>query len=376
MGRQRVATTSRSCRLWNDSVGRRAVGVSLYAASRGIGLHPALLIESRDPTKAGDQLFLKEACDEGTHLLIVPASAAITADSLRLLGPKTLVNGGGALTIAQPKCIPHLLSDSTSSWLCLAWRLAIERCSPITRQWGWMGLLPTRNSLADETRYTASTILSAKPDLLQHWSQSMQFYQREVKRVHEAMIEASECSGSPCLIPPLSQFEWALSIVIRRAAVVLQPEFTCSVPSLAAELSLDNLKNTIGIIPLVDMAVWAAPEKANAGVDILLQSELPFWYRDTHKDSPFAAHHEANNDTEIFMKDALSKSISKKTYERTNALLNPNKSIVHQSPFFYSLCLRRNINPSCGESIKRDISETVDTECSTAQKLLRFRILD
>ena len=351
---------------WHDTIGRRTVGTVLFAAARGVGSHPAVLLESRDGAASGPQVYLNAPCDEATPLVIAPPSAAVTARMLHSVGPRFPVRASAVSARARPALLSSMFGDQCD-WLELAWRLAIERCARVSRYWGWLALLPDLAAQRDEAERVERLVRIAKPRCGPSHSAASRTLEAEVAACHHSMAALAVPAvdaATPGLVPPLPALRWAVGIVLRRATRLPR-----SIE--VRDCGSDSITTELGILPLLDLAPWAsAGDVPKAGVEILLAPELPPWYTDAHhRGSPFSPDAEqlAGRDSPAPQRRSR-RQLRRCTAPGEGAdadaarLLCRNTSAVASAPFFFALTLREAMGGlyDC-RSVTRDPSEMLLT---------------
>lgn len=314
--------------------------LSTYAILHYIGLHPTVVIEKKD-SSAGYGVFVRDACDAGTTLLVVPSRRCASNSVLRILGtpvpfpfssplPASRSNrtenasersaregmaSGAAHPI--PSSVPLFSSSSASAlvdslenglissftqasareWIEWCWRISLEAhrsCSPL---WGWLSALPTSKEMGEK----ASEV--SRQCSLHHLSIAP-YYEKGWRRLQEEMTQAYALLEPETLTAPPPTFFWAglqlLSRGVRlpccwrrrRRGVVSSSD---SLPTPAAhpmpqmkcpewspdEGDEENVGEELGIVPFVDL-INGADERGregNARIEIACVSEeLPDWY--------------------------------------------------------------------------------------------------
>ncbi|ESL09308.1 hypothetical protein TRSC58_02973 [Trypanosoma rangeli SC58] len=237
-----------------------------YAILKRLGLHDTVLIEKRDAS-VGYGVFVKDACDAGTPLLVVPSRRACAVTTLEKLGANLRMVETGAL----PKL--HRLSDgalsrilgcSASQWAKLAWHLAIERQRAFSPWWGWLSVLPSSSSFKTMEENCERLCRLHYTALLPYLMDVRRRIEDEVKTAHAIFAEEN-------VVPSLPYFSEAVNVVLSRAQHL--PLCWTTAPGDSVEM---------GVLPFVDLINGddGVDRRRNAAVEVAFAvEELPAWYR-------------------------------------------------------------------------------------------------
>jgi hypothetical protein len=236
--------------------------LSTYALLNKVGIHPTAVLERRQAVE-GYGWFVRDACDAGTVLCVLPLSHAVTAAN---------GNAAGAPLLLQPfscprgEVLPSLLQ--CGGWPELAWRIALEdgaQSSPLW--WGWLGSLPDA-AMFQQQRAMCLQHCRASPALVYlvpHVEHLIRIMRSEVAAAYDA------AASSQSIAPPFARFEWASEVVLSRA--LLFPKF---LQGGAAEHEGDAVE--LAALPFLDMVNHSAASP-NSEIEIATElRELPVWY--------------------------------------------------------------------------------------------------
>ncbi|KAG8347081.1 hypothetical protein ERJ75_000710600 [Trypanosoma vivax] len=241
--------------------------LATYAILKHIGIHDTVLIEKRDAS-LGYGVYVRDACDSGTAMFVVPSICACSTSTMRQLGAGIRFAGGSdspRLRELDRGTLSRLLGFESLQWAGLAWRLAIEQQRSFSRWWGWLNILPSSEDfrlLEDE----ASRFCRL------HRATLLPYLMSARDAVHREMCEVYEVLAEKNLAPSSQYFRWALDIVLSRA----QRLPVCCSAGGGGPIEL-------GIMPFVDLVNGhdGTERKRNARVEIAFDvDELPHWYRD------------------------------------------------------------------------------------------------
>jgi hypothetical protein len=250
--------------------------LSTYALLKGVGIHPTAVIERRQAVE-GYGWFVRDACDAGTVLCVLPLALAVSARN-------GLASGSPLRTEAFDACraphggpgVPGMLRTllGCDGWAALAWRIALEQgvqASPLW--WGWLGSLPPHELLRQHRAMCVQhcSASAATVPLVPHLEHLQQCLAKETLAAYEAASRALP------IAPPFARFDWAVQIVLSRSLLF---------PSHSAVLSAGDTDGAedleLTILPFFDLVNGASGSQiANAEIEIAMDvGELPAWYKD------------------------------------------------------------------------------------------------
>jgi hypothetical protein len=310
---------------WHAAVKRRAVGLSMYAAQRGIGLHPSLLVERRDAAR-GSGLYARDGCSAGTVVLVVPSTTLVDTRRLTTFGPRLSYE---APRVDADGPVGALLGCAAPTWHELAWRLALERTARVSHWWAWLGMLPTGAEYADAADDFAARLRVTHTRRFPEFAVLRNAVDREVDTVWTAL----RAGGATC--PPLAAFRWAVRVLLTRGMLL---------PSSATGASGDAAAVTIGIVPVLDTANHG--EAPSAAVHMLLPHELPAWYAAPQSGSPFEAQAELAHESQRDLS-----ADERRSDARAARLFEPAR---REAPFYLSLTALTDITPGAEFTVRYD----------------------
>ncbi|RNF27242.1 uncharacterized protein Tco025E_00550 [Trypanosoma conorhini] len=237
-----------------------------YAILKRLGLHDTVLIEKRDAS-VGYGVFVKDACDAGTPLLVVPSRRACAVTTLERLGANLRMVEAGALQKLQrldDGALARLLGCTAGQWARLAWRLAIERQRALSPWWGWLSVLPSSPSFKTMEEGCERLCRLHHTALLPYLTDARRRIEDEVRAAHAIFSEEN-------VVPSLPYFRGAVEVILSRAQHL--PLCWTTAPGDPVEL---------GILPFIDLINGddGVDRRRNAAVEVAFAvEELPSWYR-------------------------------------------------------------------------------------------------
>lgn len=249
--------------------------VATYAILERIGIHPTLLIEKRD-SSVGFGVFVRDACDSGTCLLVVPSRRFCASSVLQAVStPLPFPSSGDVDTadwVALDKGLFTHLTGSADAreWVECCWRLSMEpyrSCSPL---WGWLESVPSAQEFNELEERAASHCRQHRPTLLEG-------YQRGRERLKNELSTAYRLLEPLVPTAPPAAFLWAGNVLLTRGRVL--PWCWGSTEEGRSEETAVE----VGVIPYVDLMSGAdgRGRRANARVEVAhTMGELPKWYCD------------------------------------------------------------------------------------------------
>lgn len=245
--------------------------LSTYAILNGMHLHPTVLIEKRDAGR-GYGVFVRDACDAGTSLIVLPRTSLMTQGSL-------LEQGTG---ISCRPLLEHLWSNSTTSvstpfmdcmlhhhasqWVVLAWQLALELTARHSRWWGWLSSVPSYDDILQTEHAAQLASRAGHPQLAASMAIIREAVQREISDGYDFIrLHAT-------LVPPKPIFLWAARLLLTRA--ILTP----SGDGASVELALAPIVDLCNMDILHGAAGDDEVVSGNADIEFLGTDEaLPDW---------------------------------------------------------------------------------------------------
>ncbi|EKF33633.1 hypothetical protein MOQ_002493 [Trypanosoma cruzi marinkellei] len=237
-----------------------------YAILKRLGLHDTVLIEKRDAS-VGYGVFVKDACDAGTPLLVVPSRRACSVTTLERLGADVqMVETGALLKLhhLNDGVVSKILGCSANQWTTLAWRLAIEQQRSLSPWWGWLNVLPSLTSFRAMEEDCERLCRLHHAPLLPYWMDARRRIEEEVVTAHGIFAEEN-------VVPSIRYFRGAVDVILSRAQHL--PLCWTTAEGHPVEL---------GILPFIDLINGhdGADRKRNARVEVAFAvEELPGWYR-------------------------------------------------------------------------------------------------
>lgn len=250
--------------------------ISTYAILHGIGVHPTTLIERRD-CGVGVGVYVRDACDAGTTLLVVPSSRVCATSALSSVGAAVTLDAGAFATAACAERLssgsqhedcerskngvwarrgvahnetshqdmtshdtvtpllgaecPHghhdCSSDVVSSltcgddgvgvarkeWALWCWRVALERHRTHSCWWGWLQSVPSPEEFAETHARAAQWCRLQCPELYPHYTRARTRLVCEVRAVYAEMSRIH-------LAPSYANFSWAVDVLLSRSLIL------------------------------------------------------------------------------------------------------------------------------------------------------------
>lgn len=246
--------------------------ISTYAIVQYVGVHDTTVVERKDPG-TGVGVFVRDACDANTTLLVVPSrrfgtcsvlsavGAPLNSDKLPLVSLHPLDDG-----------IVSYLSGATSAqeWVTWCWRLSLETFRSYSPLWGWLQMLPSSAEFAERMQAAEQQCAARYPPILPHYVKAKQRIEKEICSAY-ALLEPH------VITPPLKVFQWATWVLLSRG--VLCPvawEATRRSSTEAAPRSPE-----LGVMPYVDLVNGgdSIGRSANSTIEVAATvADLPDWY--------------------------------------------------------------------------------------------------
>lgn len=262
---------------------------STYAILNRIGIHATALIERRDPS-VGYGVYVRDACDSGTTLLVVPAHRICATSVLTRIGTRVTFHCPPAARCTELDAgLITFLTAATSavSWMELCWRLALERHRNYSHWWGWLESVPPSEEFAGITSGATAQCRALYTPLYP-------FLVKARKRVEEEKREAHRAIAEGNLTPSFANFSWAVDVLLSRGLQLplcwsdtTDGKDTAADAAVAAagatahETCMVDLTSELGIVPYVDLINGPDPRgrEANAAIEVAADAEdLPEWY--------------------------------------------------------------------------------------------------
>lgn len=247
--------------------------LSTYAILEHIGIHDTLLIEKRDAS-VGISVFVRDACDAGTTLFVIPSRRFCTLSVLSKTGLKAAWHPPGAVSSLQgtksPACDAwSALQDgliayltSSADWIELSWRLALERHRSVSPLWGWLESLPSMAELVDQTELVDRRCRVSHAFL-------SPYYTKAKMRVEEEKAAAYKLLRGSNLMPSFELFSWAVDVLLTRGHLLptawQSPSATSSLSTSCA--STEEGKEEAGVPAQVELGVVPFMDLVNAADD-------------------------------------------------------------------------------------------------------------
>lgn len=247
--------------------GKFAEYTATYAILKRIGLHQTVLIEKRDAS-VGHGVYVRDACDSGTPLLVVPSRHAFSLSTVQKLGARVRQEDlmqSPQLEILNRGVLSRLLGCTAGEWISLAWRLAIEHQRSLSPWWGWLNVLPRMQDFRTMEDESGRQCRLHRVQLLPYFIEVQSSMQEEICSAYEVLSEKN-------LMPSPNHFRWAVDVILTRSHRL--PACWTNGEGSSVEL---------GIIPFVDLVNGddGGERRRNARVEVAFEvEELPRWYRD------------------------------------------------------------------------------------------------
>lgn len=278
--------------------------LSTYAILHYIGLHPTVVIEKKD-SSAGFGVFVRDACDAGTTLLVVPSRRCASNSVLRIIGtpvpfpfsspsatsgsirtrnasagcpvedakafgvapasPSSLLSSSSSMSSSSTSVVDSLENGLISSftqaspreWIEWCWRISLEAhrsCSPL---WGWFSALPTAKDMQENAKEVS------RQCSLYHRSIAP-YYDKGWRRIQEEMTQAYAALEPETLTAPPPTFFWAGLLLLSRGV-----RLPCCWRRRRSDVlaSLDSRPTPAGHpMPLMASGEWPQDEADKASV--------------------------------------------------------------------------------------------------------------
>ncbi|ORC93792.1 uncharacterized protein TM35_000016690 [Trypanosoma theileri] len=237
-----------------------------YAILKRLGIHDTVLIEKRDAS-VGYGIFVKDACDAGTPLIVVPSRQVCSVTTLDKLGANIKMMKCRDLEKLQALnngVVSKLLGCKAEQWVTLAWRLSIEQQRALSPWWGWLNVLPDAQAFKTIEEESERKCRLHHTSLLPYLVHARCGIEREVTAVYE-MLGKENIMASP------SYFRNAVNVILSRAQ---------HLPKCWTTAEGDPIE--LGIIPFIDLINIhdGVDRKRNASLEVAFAfEELPEWYR-------------------------------------------------------------------------------------------------
>eukprot|EP00758_Cryptobia_borreli_P010420 Tbor_TRINITY_DN5565_c0_g1::TRINITY_DN5565_c0_g1_i1::g.13599::m.13599 len=203
--------------------------ISIFARKRNLALHDTLLLERRGTKGVG--LYVRDACDSGTSLLVIPNSGIVSSHSVTSSSFPFYFAGN-----ETPGIIASLLGcKNNSEWVELSWRIALEKCNSQSTWWGWLDSLPSEVDFHDDIQNTVRCARAHFPFLVSGFMGASEKIEAEIEEAYDDISES-------CVVPSLNRFKWATRVVLSRSSRVVIK---------AAE---GTIQETLGFVPIYDFA--------------------------------------------------------------------------------------------------------------------------
>lgn len=243
--------------------------VSTYALLNLIGIHDTVLIEKRDAS-VGHGVYVRDACDAGTTLLVIPAHRICSTAVLSHIGTKVRLRSAAWPTSKIAALDSGMLSHLTNSpaahgWMEWAWRVALEHHRSYSHWWGWLQSVPSTPECGAQVEAALAKCRTIHPSLTP-------YYQKARKRIAEETSTAYAILAVDNMMPTPEKFSWAVESLLSRGMRVPCAWGRPPSSTVAAELA---------VVPYVDLINGAdeAGRAPNATVEVALGlEELPDWY--------------------------------------------------------------------------------------------------
>lgn len=250
--------------------------VSTYAILHHVGLHQTTLIERRD-SSVGVGVFVRDACDAGTTLLVVPSKRLCTCSTLERIGTSIALASTTVSDTSRSQWedldngIVTFLTGSTRAvtWVEWCWRLALERHRSYSHWWGWLQSLPGPKDFAELRD-------SANQQCRLHHVPIVPFYRKACKAVEENKRRAYELLAADNLRPSWESFAWAVDVLLSRGGAVME-----AWPARSSGRTENEGGVEVGVVPYVDLVNGPddAGRRVNSEVELAFTVEdLPDWY--------------------------------------------------------------------------------------------------
>lgn len=202
--------------------------VSTYAILQNIGLHNTVVVERRD-SHSGFGVFVRDACDSGTCLLVIPSRRFCSNSVLQAVG--TPVRFHDALAqVPQAELVglrqrlegglmAHLCRNSElrrgdlPDWVEWCWRVSLESHRSFSPLWGWLQALPRLRDLRELTERAETTCRVEHPALLPHYTKAQQQIREELAAAY-ALLERVTITAPP------TTFLWMGLVLLSRGQVL------------------------------------------------------------------------------------------------------------------------------------------------------------
>lgn len=254
--------------------------ISTYAILNYIGLHDTVVFEKRN-TGAGLGLYVRDACDAGTTLLVVPSRCVCSNSVLNAIGtplplPASFSQSKNAREAERWRELDGGLmtfltgSRCAAEWVELCWRMSLEQHRSYSPLWGWLNALPPLSELQELLTEAESKCRRQDAALLPHCRKSQEKIKSELAVAYSLLL--------PCtLTAPPPTFLWAGLVLLSRGMLV---------PRAWRREAGDPLRDAegeveLGVVPYADMINGedASGRQANATIEVSFTAEeLPDWY--------------------------------------------------------------------------------------------------
>ncbi|EPY35410.1 hypothetical protein AGDE_07374 [Angomonas deanei] len=195
--------------------------LSTYAILNLIGLHPTTLIERRDSAR-GVAVHVRDACDAGTCVLVVPTKRLASNTVFRKIGTKIRLRQNEHTAATNEKLDQGVVTFLTQcdvagkgsvEWIEWCWRVGIELHRGYSTWWGWLQNVPTLEEFEEMDTACASACR------LQHAS-IFPFYKKSRSSIEKEVREAYESYSTVNMMPCYAHFRQAVLILLSRGTVV------------------------------------------------------------------------------------------------------------------------------------------------------------
>lgn len=260
--------------------------LSTYAILHGVCLHPTLLIEKRDASR-GFGIFVRDAVDAGTTILVLPRRSLMTQLSLRRIGVGVTQSGlleglrregdatAGGLRELFPAMDLLLMGIPSWNWIVMAWQLSVELAARHSQWWGWLSSVPSNDDLVDLEQSSQVASRAIAPHLVGHIALLRQALQNELNGAFELVLKYAD------ILPPKHMFYWAVRLLLTRSIVVPSESNSDTVAELALAPFVDLCNMAAAVSPhRGGLTVDGECGSGNAQIEFLdVAGTLPDWCR-------------------------------------------------------------------------------------------------
>lgn len=220
--------------------------LSTYAILHQIGLHPTVLVEKKDPS-AGFGIFVRDACDAGTTILVLPSRRCASNSVLRIIGTPISFSPiscfiSSTSTTSSSSCssssttttinehhhhntictetlenglISTLMNVPAKEWMEWCWRVSLEAHRSYSPFWGWLSALPSGKEMKEKTNDVARQCRLHYPSIAPHYEKGWNRFQEEMARAYSLLEPVT-------LTAPPATFFWAGLVLVSRGLRIPQ----------------------------------------------------------------------------------------------------------------------------------------------------------